>query len=135
MRVCVPAAAAAGHVLRTAHMHVCKRMHAHALCPLHVAASSIMHSLVTHVTHTSRIRHTNHTHTLRAQIELDAAMSSILPANLTRYFYCNSGSEAVENAVKIARAATGRQDIIAFDVRSSRECCVCGGGGGGRGKE
>jgi hypothetical protein len=28
-----------------------------------------------------------------------------------------SGSEAVENAVKIARAATGRQAVIAFDVR------------------
>ena len=39
-----------------------------------------------------------------------------MPSNLTRFFYCNSGSEAVENAVKIARAATGRQDIIAFDV-------------------
>jgi len=50
------------------------------------------------------------------QIELDEALSRILPSKFTRYFYCNSGSEAVENAVKIARAATGRQDIIAFDV-------------------
>lgn len=50
------------------------------------------------------------------QIELDEHLSRILPSNLTRFFYCNSGSEAVENAVKIARAATGRQDIIAFDV-------------------
>lgn len=53
------------------------------------------------------------------QIELDEAMSRILPSKFTRYFYCNSGSEAVENAVKIARAATGRQDIIAFDVSDS----------------
>jgi 4-aminobutyrate aminotransferase-like enzyme len=43
-------------------------------------------------------------------------LTRIVPSNLTRFFYCNSGSEAVENAVKIARAATGRQDIIAFDV-------------------
>lgn len=49
------------------------------------------------------------------RIELDEALSRILPPKLSRYFYCNSGSEAVENAVKIARAATGRQDIIAFD--------------------
>lgn len=54
---------------------------------------------------------------LLLQIELDEHLSRILPSNLTRFFYCNSGSEAVENAVKIARAATGRQDIIAFDVR------------------
>jgi hypothetical protein len=55
----------------------------------------------------------------RAQIELDGLLSRILPHNLTRFFYCNSGSEAVENAVKIARAVTGRQDIIAFDVSGS----------------
>jgi 4-aminobutyrate aminotransferase len=56
---------------------------------------------------------------------LDEALSRILPSNLTRYFYCNSGSEAVENAVKIARAATGRQDIIAFDV-SGKGCNIVG---------
>ena len=57
-------------------------------------------------------------------------MSRILPSNLTRYFYCNSGSEAVENAVKIARAVTGRQDIIAFDVSSLLWAEGCGDGGG-----
>jgi Aminotransferase class-III len=45
------------------------------------------------------------------------ALSRIIPEALSTYFYCNSGSEAVDNAVKIARAATGRQSIIAFDVR------------------
>jgi len=32
-----------------------------------------------------------------------------------RTLFVNSGAEAVENAVKIARAATGRQGVIAFD--------------------
>ncbi|MHB8436163.1 MAG: 4-aminobutyrate--2-oxoglutarate transaminase [Acidimicrobiales bacterium] len=32
-----------------------------------------------------------------------------------RSFFVNSGAEAVENAVKIARAATGRQAVVAFD--------------------
>jgi len=32
-----------------------------------------------------------------------------------RTFFANSGAEAVENAVKIARYATGRQAVIAFD--------------------
>eukprot|EP00878_Enallax_costatus_P023325 GHUV01024799.1.p1 GENE.GHUV01024799.1~~GHUV01024799.1.p1 ORF type:complete len:248 (+),score=57.91 GHUV01024799.1:299-1042(+) len=49
------------------------------------------------------------------QVELDSHLSRILPSHLTKYFYCNSGSEAVDNAVKIARAVTGRQSIIAFD--------------------
>lgn len=31
-----------------------------------------------------------------------------------RYFFCNSGAEGVENAIKVARAATGRQNIISF---------------------
>jgi putrescine aminotransferase len=36
----------------------------------------------------------------------------ILPEGLTRAFFCNSGAEAVEGALKMARAATGRQKII-----------------------
>lgn len=42
----------------------------------------------------------------------------ICPEQLSRFFFCNSGSEAVDNAIKIARAATGKQNIIAFKV-----CC------------
>jgi 4-aminobutyrate aminotransferase / (S)-3-amino-2-methylpropionate transaminase / 5-aminovalerate transaminase len=33
----------------------------------------------------------------------------------TKSFLANSGAEAVENAIKIARVATGRQAIICFD--------------------
>lgn len=42
-------------------------------------------------------------------------LRQIMPNHLDSYMLCNSGSEAVDNAVKIARAATGRQAIIAFD--------------------
>jgi len=35
--------------------------------------------------------------------------------NLPRSLFLNSGAEAVENAVKIARYATGRPAIITFD--------------------
>jgi len=42
-------------------------------------------------------------------------LPSIMPDHLPSYFFCSSGSEAVDNAVKIARAVTGRQNIIAFD--------------------
>lgn len=37
-----------------------------------------------------------------------------LPADLTRVFFCNSGAEANEAAIKFARKTTGRQDIVAF---------------------
>jgi LysW-gamma-L-lysine/LysW-L-ornithine aminotransferase len=41
-------------------------------------------------------------------------LSKHLPENLTRVFFCNSGAEANEAAIKFARKATGRQNIVAF---------------------
>jgi hypothetical protein len=41
----------------------------------------------------------------------------ICPSQLTRFFFANSGSEAVDNAIKVARAHTGKQNIICFEVR------------------
>jgi 4-aminobutyrate aminotransferase len=43
-------------------------------------------------------------------------LSRVMPPQLTRYLLCNSGAEAVDNAIKIARAHTGRPNIIAFEV-------------------
>jgi len=39
---------------------------------------------------------------------------SIAPAPLTKTFFCNSGTEANENAMRMARMATGREKIITF---------------------
>src|SRR5215212_1682257 len=39
---------------------------------------------------------------------------SIAPQNLTKAFFCNSGTEANENAMRMARFATGREKIITF---------------------
>ena len=39
---------------------------------------------------------------------------SIAPAPLSKTFFCNSGTEANENAMRMARMATGREKIITF---------------------
>jgi acetylornithine aminotransferase/acetylornithine/N-succinyldiaminopimelate aminotransferase len=39
---------------------------------------------------------------------------SIAPAALTKAFFCNSGTEANENAMRMARMTTGREKIISF---------------------
>jgi acetylornithine/LysW-gamma-L-lysine aminotransferase len=40
-------------------------------------------------------------------------LAAVLPGGMRRVFLCNSGAEAVEGALKIARLATGRPNIIA----------------------
>jgi len=39
---------------------------------------------------------------------------SVAPESLTKAFFCNSGTEANESAMRIARIVTGRQKIISF---------------------
>lgn len=39
---------------------------------------------------------------------------SVAPKSLTKAFFCNSGTEANENAMRAARMATGREKIISF---------------------
>jgi len=39
-------------------------------------------------------------------------LAAVAPGNLKRSFFCNSGAEAVEGAVKLARIATGRTKLI-----------------------
>ena len=39
---------------------------------------------------------------------------SVAPVSLTKAFFCNSGTEANENAMRMARMATGRQKIVSF---------------------
>jgi acetylornithine/LysW-gamma-L-lysine aminotransferase len=41
------------------------------------------------------------------------ALSSIMPGDIGRFFLCNSGAEAIEGALKVARLLTGRTGIVA----------------------
>lgn len=44
---------------------------------------------------------------------LAASLAAVCPGELQRSFFCNSGSEAIEGAIKLARAATRRSRIVA----------------------
>lgn len=44
--------------------------------------------------------------------ELAEKLASIAPGDLQYSFFCNSGTEAVEGAIKIARVASGRTDFV-----------------------
>ena len=46
------------------------------------------------------------------QVQYADLLTSILPTNLNNIYYVNSGSEAVEGALKLAKRFTGRSEII-----------------------
>jgi acetylornithine/N-succinyldiaminopimelate aminotransferase len=50
----------------------------------------------------------------RARARAAEKLVSLAPASLTKAFFCNSGTEANENAMRMARMATGREQIITF---------------------
>jgi acetylornithine/LysW-gamma-L-lysine aminotransferase len=43
-----------------------------------------------------------------------ARLAAVLPGDLNRVFLCNSGTEAVEAALKFARLSTGRTEVVAM---------------------
>lgn len=48
-------------------------------------------------------------------IELAEVLRPKLPAGIDAFFFANSGAEAVEGAVKLAKVATGKPNVIALD--------------------
>ena len=50
----------------------------------------------------------------RPMLELVQELRTIVPAALDGFFFTNSGAEAVEGGVKLARHATGRTNVIVF---------------------
>ena len=42
-----------------------------------------------------------------------AKLATVTPPGLDRFFLCNSGTEAIEGAIKFARMSTGKTDIVA----------------------
>jgi len=50
----------------------------------------------------------------KPMLQLIEELRQIVPPSIDSFFFANSGAEALENAVKIAKAATGRQNVIVF---------------------
>lgn len=50
----------------------------------------------------------------RPLLRLTERLGEVLPEGIDRLFYVNSGSEAVEAALRLARQATGRQNAVVF---------------------
>ncbi|WP_324652335.1 aspartate aminotransferase family protein [Georgenia sp. H159] len=50
----------------------------------------------------------------RPLLELIERLAHVLPPNLDSVFFANSGSEAVEAALRLARQATGRPNVVTF---------------------
>jgi len=48
--------------------------------------------------------------------ELGERLAEITPGNLRKSFFCNSGTEAVEGAIKLARKHTGNKEVLALEM-------------------
>ncbi|UCD43738.1 MAG: aminotransferase class III-fold pyridoxal phosphate-dependent enzyme [Chloroflexota bacterium] len=47
-------------------------------------------------------------------LELTAELKKIVPPEIDGFYFSNSGAEAIEGAIKLAKRATGRTNVIAF---------------------
>ena len=50
----------------------------------------------------------------KPMLQLIEELRKVVPEGIDSFYFANSGAEALENAVKIAKAATGRQNVIVF---------------------
>ncbi|HSR26049.1 MAG TPA: aminotransferase class III-fold pyridoxal phosphate-dependent enzyme, partial [Candidatus Eisenbacteria bacterium] len=88
----------------TAGIAVCSTGHSH---PRVVAAISRQAACFLHMSGTDFY--------YRAEIELAERLAArMMPGVPARVFFTNSGAEAVEGAMKLARYATGRPNFLAF---------------------
>jgi len=61
------------------------------------------------------LQHTTSIYLTRPVVDLAEQLASVLPGDLKRSFFCNSGSEANEGAMLLARVYTGKREFIALE--------------------
>lgn len=83
----------------------------HAVC-----ATGHSHPLVVEALKTQAEKVLFYSNLVYSEIRAKAAekLVSIAPGSITKAFFCNSGTEANENAMRMARFATGREKVITF---------------------
>ncbi|MHC1581315.1 acetylornithine transaminase [Methanopyrus sp.] len=63
----------------------------------------------------SRLIHCSNLYYNEPQAEAAKLLAETAPGDLNRVFFCNSGTESMECAIKLARKCTGRTKFIAFE--------------------
>jgi 4-aminobutyrate aminotransferase/(S)-3-amino-2-methylpropionate transaminase len=61
------------------------------------------------------LQHTTTIYLTQPMVELAERLASITPGNLSSTFFCNSGSEANEGALLLAKLSTGREGVVALE--------------------
>ena len=61
-----------------------------------------------------KLMHTSNLYYIQQQAELAALLARVVPKSINKFFFCNSGAEAIEGAFKLAIKHTKRQRIIAM---------------------
>ncbi|MEU7629138.1 aminotransferase class III-fold pyridoxal phosphate-dependent enzyme [Nocardia sp. NPDC049220] len=75
--------------------------HPHVVAAAQAQVASLIHGQYTTVMH-------------KPLLELTERLGAVLPEGLDALFFANSGSEAVEAALRLARQATGRPNVVVF---------------------
>ncbi|MDX1993735.1 MAG: aminotransferase class III-fold pyridoxal phosphate-dependent enzyme [bacterium] len=60
----------------------------------------------------ARLTYVEPSQTTEVRARLGDMLAEVAPNNMTKVLFCNGGTDAVENAMKIARLYTGRQKIL-----------------------
>jgi len=66
-------------------------------------------------TQAKKLMHVSNLYYIQPQAELAALLAQIVPKSIKKFFFCNSGAEAVEGAFKLAVKHTKRQRIVAME--------------------
>ncbi len=61
-----------------------------------------------------KLMHVSNLYYIQPQAELAALLARVVPKGISKFFFCNSGAEAIEGAFKLAIKHTHRQRIIAM---------------------